>query len=289
MGGGIGNQLFMYAASRALSLRHHARLLLDIGDFMIDHEYERVWMIDDAFHIQSDGIIDPNGRTSRKIVRGFLQVVDKLNTPLFKRYVEKRPFSYDKSLVELDHKVLEVVGNLQSERYFHDFKGQILKDLRFKLEIPARTEEVLRSIKSEHSAVCLHIRTYTDMKDPAKRKIVDDSYLENAMQIVSTRYDKARFFIFADQFEGLSIPERFADRCHYVDLHANLGNQGGLLDLFLMTHCKHFIVANSSFSWWGCYLSQNQWGAFGDSDRMAIFPAKNTLNDDFTPGFGISC
>lgn len=288
MGGGIGNQLFMYAASRALSLRHQARLILDVGDFMIDHEYQRVWMIDDAFHIQSDGIIDPKGRTSRKIVRGFLQVVDKLNTPLFKRYIEKRPSSFDQSLSKQAHKVLEIVGNWQSERYFYDFRDQILKDLRFKVNVPVCTEEILCSIKNVHSAVCVHVRTYCDMKDPAKRKIVDKSYLESAMEFVSQRDDEARFFVFADQFEGLSIPERFADRCHYVDIHCNLGNQGGLLDLFLMTHCKHFIVANSSFSWWACYLSQNHWGAFGESNRIAVFPAKNTLNNDFAPEFGVA-
>jgi len=288
MGGGIGNQLFMYAASRALSLRKRAKLILDVGDFMIDDEYERVWMIDDAFHLKSDGIIDPKGKTSRKFVRGTLQAIDRLNTPLFKRYVEKRPFSYDESLTKLDHKVIEVVGNLQSDRYFHDFKDQILKDLQFKLSLPERTKEFLQLIKNEHSAVCLHVRTYSDMKDPSKRKVVGDSYIGDAMRIVSERDDKVRFFVFADQFEGLSIPEGFSDKCTYVDIHAHLGNQGGLLDMFLMSHCKHFIVANSSFSWWACYLSQNHWGTFRDSNRTAVFPARNTLNTDFTPEFGIS-
>jgi hypothetical protein len=286
MGGGIGNQLFMYAASKALSLRKHAKLVLDIGDFMIDDEYERVWMVSDSFHIQSDGIISPKGRTSRKFIRGVLQAIDHLNTPFFKRYLEKRPPSYEESLASQNHMVLEIVGNWQSERYFHDFKDQILNDLQFKLDVPAHTEEILRSIKNEDSAVCLHVRTYCDIKDPSKRKIVDDSYLESAMRLVSERDSKARFYVFADQFEGLSIPDGFTDRCIYVDVHAKLGNQGGLLDLFLMSHCKHFIVANSSFSWWACYLSQNIWGNFDQSDRIAVFPVKNTLNYNFVPDFG---
>jgi hypothetical protein len=288
MGGGIGNQLFMYAASRALSLEKGAKLCLDIGDFMIDRDYGRIWTIGDHFSIRYDGIINPKNRITRKIIRAMSHGAGRIHTPLFKSYSERAPRCYDESLARQNHRVIELVGNWQSESYFFNYRDRILNDLQFKIHVPKSTQDTLERIRSHGSAVCLHIRTYCDISGPSELKNIDHSYIERAMRMVSEHDSDAQFFIFADSFERISIPDAYSKRCCCVDVHAKLGNQGGLWDLLLMAYCKHFIVANSSFSWWACYLSQNNWGRFHDSNRIAIFPAKNTLNRDFTPEFGIS-
>ncbi len=150
-------------------------------------------------------------------------------------------------------------GYFQSEKYFKNFSDIIKNELRLKQSIPSNKD--LIDLEHKENSVCVHVRRgdYTGIKNLL---ICTPKYYEEAIRMVSQSIDNPLFIVFTDDVawtrENICWPKNtiFADNLRSEDNELNWKNP--FQDLEAMPECKHFIISNSSFSWWAQYLSASQ-------------------------------
>ena len=262
--GGIGNQLFCYAAARRLALVNNAEFAIDdTTGFVRDHLYHRRYMLD-QFSIPVRRAT-PRERLApfERYKRGMIKLINR-NRPLHKRsYLEQEEIAFDPRL--LDFQVRGTVyldGYWQSELYFNDVSKVIRQDLQI---IPP-VDEINRNLAEKINAalaVAVHIRWFEKPDKSIQHNLTRD-YYQRAFNVMEEKLCSPHYFIFSDDPDAartkLTPPE---GRTTFVS--HNRGDKNAYADLWLMSKCKHFIIANSTFSWWGAWLSNN-------SDKITIHP-----------------
>jgi len=173
--------------------------------------------------------------------------------------MEKSPL-FDEEVLQKERAYL--VGWWQSEKYFADVKEEVKKAFTFKnIELTEKMQAYEQKMR-ETISVSLHIRRgdYLEVSD-VYGGICTAEYYEKAMKQMETWYPDCHFFVFTNDAEWVKENYR-QDNLTIVE-----GNDedSGYIDMYLMTQCKHYILANSSFSWWGCYLSASK-------DKKVISP-----------------
>ena len=168
-------------------------------------------------------------------------------------------------------------GRFQSEKYFANHEADVRKAFTFDINKSSKqTQQAVECISKENS-VSIHIRR-GDYLDKTNKSIFENictlNYYNQAIQYIIEHFEQPVFYIFSDDIlwvkEQLSLPNAF-----FVDW--NSGKQSWE-DMFLMSLCKHNIVANSTFSWWGAWLNQNK-------DKVVLCPTKYTNIYDDTDFF----
>ena len=147
-------------------------------------------------------------------------------------------------------------GYFQTEKYFTNIREQLLKDFELNLPLNNANKEVLEKIKSTE-AVAVHFRRgdYTKKRVADKYGSCSVEYYKNAVKLIAEKTGKnLTVFVFSDDINWVKQNAKFDCETVYVDI--NSGKQG-YFDLELMKNCKHNVIANSSFSWWGAWLNQN--------------------------------
>ncbi|HQS38500.1 MAG TPA: alpha-1,2-fucosyltransferase, partial [Methylotenera sp.] len=155
---------------------------------------------------------------------------------------------------------------------------QIRKDFTFKLALSVKNSAIIEQI-SQVNAVSLHVRRgdYVTNAKNAFIGVCSLEYYRKAVEYVKNQVDKPVFFVFSDDIEWVksNLPIDFP--CFYIDHNHGIESFN---DMRLMSHCKHHIIANSSFSWWGAWLNAN-------SEKIVIAPqqwfANNTNVNDLLP------
>ena len=255
--GGLGNQLFCYAAARRLAIVNNVELVIDdVTGFVRDRIYGRHYMLD-KFSLtarKATGIerLEPFERYRRGLAKWLAR-----RQPFEKsRYIEQEGNDFDERL--LDIKVTGTIyldGLWQSEDYFKDVEETIRKDLRL---TPPSDEKNLRFAEEIQSklAVAIHVRWFDKPTDVGPHNVAAD-YYRRAVAIMEGRLSTPSYFVFSDNPEAvytlLSLP---ISRTTFVS--HNQGDENACADLWLMTHCNHFITANSTFSWWGAWLGEEK-------------------------------
>ena len=252
----IGNQLFQYAAARSLADRLGCELALDLrglaenGDrpFQLDL-YKTRCSIADAALLNTL----PPWRSSRS---GRLRSRIAQCAPGFYAYPVfwPRDFSFDPSFERIEHPVF-LVGYWQSEKYFAWNRYLLLQDLQLRTPIESN-HPVLARIRSANS-VALHVRRGDYVSNSAAADFhgtCDMTYYAAAVADLCKRHGRVELFVFSDEPEWARTHLKFDVPTHILDLHSP---EQGHLDLELMRHCKHHVIANSSFSWWGAWLSES--------------------------------
>jgi hypothetical protein len=255
--GGLGNQLFCYAAARRLALVNGAELVIDdVTGFVRDRLYHRRYMLD-QFRIPMRKAA-PTERLEpfERYRRGLAKLINRTRPFHERSYLEQEGIAFDRRL--LDFKVNGTVyldGNWQSELYFEDVVDVIRQDLRI---IPP-SDETNRRLAEEIQAslaVAIHVRWFNKPGESAQHNVAAD-YYRRAIAIMEERLSVPRYFIFSDELDAarskLTLPE---GRTTFV-LH-NRGDESAYGDLWLMSQCRHFITANSTFSWWGAWLGESK-------------------------------
>ncbi len=249
--GGLGNQMFIYAAARALALRTSRMLKLDVTSVFNVDTYGRRYKLH-LFNIQAQ---EANAEevTVYTIGSGNLIRLRRLNRLLplnWRSFIEEKSL-LDPRLLQLRPKREKVylIGYWQREEYFKKVANIIRQDLTLKVELSAETLKVTERIRNvERESVCLHARRI------AYEHLLPKSYYEKAFEVLQKRVKRPRFFIFADDVdwvqENLNPPGPF-------ELVTHNGAKRDFEDLWLMSQCRHAIIANSSFSWWGAWLNEN--------------------------------
>ncbi|MCK9409942.1 MAG: alpha-1,2-fucosyltransferase [Bacteroidetes bacterium] len=265
--GGLGNQMFQYATSRALALKNESDLLLDISEFQTYtlRPYELGCF---SLHVN---IADPSALrrivypagTLRTAYR-WLKSTAKTGKPPIRKYSEPH-FHFDPN-VFLQHGNVYLDGYWQSERYFKDIEHVIRNDFRFKHQPDSVNLDLIQKMGNECS-VSLHIRRgdyVADERSNAVHGTMGIEYYKNAVQYIVEREANPQFYMFSDDRQWIEqnfkIPFPITFICH------NTGSKS-YEDIRLMSMCKHNIIANSSFSWWGAWLNNN-------ASKIVIAPKK---------------
>ncbi len=244
--GGLGNQLFIYAAAKTLAKKNETTLKLDISDYK--NEGLRNFQLD---YFNTNYEI-----ASLKEIKEFTEISfrKKIQNKLFNKNVYKeRKFEFNKRFIKSKSPIY-IKGYFQSEKYFEENKTGIKKELSFKIETLEINEEILKEIENSNS-VSIHIRRgdYLNKNIVETHGVLGLDYYNTSIAIINSKITEAKFFIFTDSTKWVENNINVSN-CTIV---SNLYSQSPIQDLFLMSKCKHNIIANSSFSWWGAWLNEN--------------------------------
>ncbi|HVF67309.1 MAG TPA: alpha-1,2-fucosyltransferase [Pyrinomonadaceae bacterium] len=263
--GGLGNQFFQYAVGRALSVKNGVPLKLDVSAYesyklrrySLSHfnVVEEIASPDEIERFRRPG---PN-----RLVRLGLRLGVLPDSLRFTTVVE-RGFPFDPEVLSARGNVY-LEGYWQSEKYFKEIEDVIRRELTVKHEPDPVNAEVGRAITGADS-VCVHVRRGDYVENPEMSKIYEQctpDYYHAAARELAKSVAAPHFFVFSDDPRWARENLEFNHPVTYVD-----HNGGGkdYEDLRLMSLCKHFVIANSSFSWWGAWL--------GSDPRKVVFAPK---------------
>lgn len=283
MMGGLGNQLFQYAVGRALALRTHQRLAFDLEYYEITPGADTKRRLE----LNQLGLEVPRAtqRDLRRLKEGHLFSLPILNKICDKFWRNSTAIVREdgeesiESILSLKGEAY-LVGYWQSERYFGDFSESIRSDIQLESDLDS-SALALQNFILEKNSVSLHVRRGDYVKDlttNAYHGTCTIDYYGSAMKLVESHCPMPEYFVFSDDINWCRENLRSDVPLHFID--NNMG-QKSYRDLCLMRQCKHHIIANSSFSWWGAWLDTNP-------QKLVIAPKKwfqvrDDLNDYRTP------
>ena len=148
-------------------------------------------------------------------------------------------------------------GYFQSATYFDDYKSVIQKELRVRLPFPKEKKQILDKIRNSNS-VCVHVRK-GDYNKLIQFQVCNPQYYNYAIKKMFDLVENPTFFVFSDDINWSINNIEWGENTMFVseskeDDSSNFCNP--FADLQMMYECKHFIISNSSFSWWAQYLSK---------------------------------
>ena len=249
--GGLGNQLFQYAIGKKLAIQNNTELKLDTNFFKTYkwHEYSLT-----PFNIQTKYI---------SILNKFL-----IQKGIIKTYSENS-FDCDISVLEIPNNTY-LKGYFQSYKYFNDLRDELLKDFTIKAEPSEKNKLYLNEITNCNS-ISLHIRrgNYINIEHVNKHHgVCSIDYYKKAIEIITNKISDPLFFVFSDDIQWAKNNLTFIKNIKYVEIN---DAKTDYEDLRLMANCRHQIIANSTFSWWGAWLNKN-------INKIVIAPQK-WIND----------
>ena len=175
-----------------------------------------------------------------------------------------------------------MLGYWQSEKYFVERSETIRSDFTFRIPLDVCNRELVATLDRANT-VSLHIRRgdyANNSKTKATHGLCSLDYYQAAVNYVAERVESPRFFVFSDDIAWAKENLKIKFPCQYIG-----HNQGtnSYIDMQLMSLCKHHIIANSSFSWWGAWLNPNV-------SKIVIAPSRwfakpTNVHDLFPPGW----
>jgi len=223
--GRLGNQMFQFAALKGIA-KHRG-----FGYCLPPTRNQNEWTDHQLFNPFKLGDTSPLN----------VQFIDP-DRPIF----PEGSFSFDQDLFDNCPDWVTLQGYFQSEKYFKHIRDDILKDFEFRDEILNPAKE---SMSQLNNPIALHIRR-TDYETNPNHTVLNLEYYENALKQFA---DDVEVIIFSDDPQWCMEQELFESDRFMV---SESGNH--YMDLCLMTLCSGHIIANSSFSWWGAWLSNSE-------------------------------
>lgn len=264
--GGLGNQLFIYAAARRMAIERGAKLYMDhLSAFQTD-KFGAIYQLH-HFAVKSE--LAPEkycfktslARKKRELLKGLSDLL-----PLSRKFIVKEvDFIPQGSTQNPDFKqplrnLLRLEGYWQAVRYFQPYEKEIREDFRIISPLNAQSQAILADIEKSE-AVCLHIRQRRGalhapgVAAPKSVSQLGFDYYERAVEHIASRVKNPVFYCFGDDPDWL--PPRWKFPYPVIFVSHNKEQESAYEDLALMTACKHFVVGNSTFSWWAAWLADN--------------------------------
>lgn len=283
---GLGNQMFQYAFGRQLQEVYKMPLVLETFRYGRTETLRSMGL--KRFNIPlAEGTADAHTcriatgienlvlfavsvvkmRWAERILRipqtgpeGYAQM-NKLGVYATRDIISYYPFK------KINKKNILAYGWFMSEKYFHDVAPMIKKELRVK-EVSGDTIRQMAKKMMRENSVCVHIRR-GDFIGHSKFDVLGEEYFHRAVDFIRQNTNQSVFYVFSNSAEELDWIRNnysFLSGAHFV-----YEGKDELDDLYLMYHCKHHIISNSTFSWWGSYLKLQ--------DGMTLCPER-WLNHD---------
>jgi hypothetical protein len=265
--GGLGNQMFQYAAAKSLQYATGKPVKFD---FDSPYPHIKYYYNLDVFRLEaklaSNAELWPC-KPKKKLLKRLFLAVGK--DPACKLVREKRDFHFDPTFFQIADGSY-VSGFWQSEKYFKQIESSIRADFEFTMPLAGKNSAMADSILG-CNAVSVHIRRGDYVNVSSTNKLHGTcslQYYEQAIQKIGAEVSNPVFYFFSDDVAWVkkNITIQFAH--HFVDHNDTFKNYE---DLRLMSLCKHHIIANSSFSWWGAWLNPSK-------QKLVIAPSR-WMND----------
>ena len=257
--GGLGNQMFQYAVARGIS-NTEKEVLLDTSFF--------------SYNKKSTGILtarkyelsifpnlkasETNSLYSYALGNGGLQrrVLRKMLFPSINYIIQK-----ENELINFNNtpknRVLLLDGFFQSEKYFKHIRKELINEFSFEYE-KGENDKYIDLINSRTNSVSVHVRRGDYIKPAVNiyHGVLPLSYYDIAIRKIELEVEEPHYFIFSDDIEWCKI--HFRKDQSKITFVERISMDDSWKDLYLMTLCRHHIVANSSYSWWGAWLSDKR-------------------------------
>jgi Glycosyl transferase family 11 len=254
---GLGNQMFQYALGRHLSILRRQDLLLDTS-VLARPNSNRTYQLD-CFNIHGQATNDLS----------YLRQLEAL------WMVRELRFGFNADVLNCQVPNIQLQGLWQTDKYFREISELIRRDFTFK-DVLAHEHLYLHEQAAALNSVCLHVRR-KDYLNPGNNMVaLDPDFYRRACDYIATRVNEPHFFIFSDDLDWchktLNIPYSHS---------FSSPDPGGVNHLRLMSHCKHFIIANSTYSWWAAWLGS--W-----AEKLVIAPSSWFVHErEWNPDAGM--
>ncbi len=265
--GGLGNQMFQYAAAKSLAHHHNTELFLDLTFLSKSPEgaYTKRKFELNEFNIDAK-IADNDILQKFDLDAGKLITKIKSTVPnLFKTLVYNE-YGYDfNSLFFKLPQNTYLNGYWQNQSYFLSQQADLIKDFELKNKPGLDYQYFLDQITTAHS-VAIHVRRgdYATLESANKfHGLLTLDYYKGAMKYLEARHHNLTYFIFSDDLNWCKLNFDFVSDANYIE--SNKMDLTPHEELLLISKCKHAIIANSSFSWWGAWLNSH-------SNKLVIAP-----------------
>ena len=278
--GGLGNQMFQYAAGRAIAHRNQTQLKLDVS--ALERDAARSYRLHRFNIVESVATPDELARFTKRDLWGRIsRRAERYLLPPYRRSVFAQRFDhFDPDILRLRGSVY-LTGYWQSEKYFKDIEQIIRQDFTFRHPPDTENQKLARMIANTNS-VSLHIRRGDYISNPDAYEVLGVcslAYYQAATEELTHTIKQPHFFVFSDDMEWVCQNLRLDYPTTYV---THNGIEKDYEDLCLMSQCKHHIIANSAFSWWGAWLctypakiviAPEKWFNKADYDTRDLIPA----------------
>lgn len=256
--GGLGNQMFQYAIGRHFALKNNTQLLLDTSTFN-KKRFRNFRKNKDTTRTYELNAFNISAKVTSKYEIIYARLIEHIFSKfsfLERAYVKQKNNYFDKKVLFNHQKNMYIEGFWQCEKYFEDIKDIIKQDFKIKIKPDKQNEAMLKKIEGTNS-ICVHIRRGDYATDPRTKEnhgLCSLRYYYNSINFIKKRTKNSVFYIFSDDPNWVKNNLKIKDKTTFVDIN---GVDKAYEDLRLMSNCKHFITANSSFSWWAAWLSNN--------------------------------
>jgi len=250
--------MFQYAAARALAIRKGVPLKLDVSAFEsydLHHGFELARVFNCSAELaRPEDVRNVLGWQASPRVRNILSRYH-LGALRSRKLVMEPGFSYWAG-IDAAPDDCYLTGYWQSEKYFSSSAAQIRRDFTFREpmnDLNALAAEKILSM----NAVSVHVRRgdyLTDKKANATHGLCSIQYYKNSIEYISRVIHNPKYFIFSDDIVWVKKNLKIDWPCDYISFN---NNEESYNDMRLMSLCRHHIIANSSFSWWGAWLNPN--------------------------------
>lgn len=282
---GLGNQLFQYAMARQLSAKNNVDLKLDVSfyetqslrsyrldKYNVKAEVATSDEIQDIIGIYND--LSLYGKVYRKIEPFFPKHKRKL-------YRESDWWAFEPEACKVSDNTY-LYGYWQHNLYYKSVPNFIFDELSLKDTAECDNYEVFDQVKQDDNSVSLHIRRGDYITDKEANQLMGTlpvSYYEEAIAYLKTKIKAPSFYVFSDDLDWARDHLDKSNQLTFVDID---GGQKDYLELDLMSKCRHNIIANSSFSWWGGFLNRNP-------NKIVISPAQWVQKEEINQKSFLHC
>lgn len=277
--GGLGNQMFQYATAKSVALRNDTELILDLSWFSTASNRRHAL---GPFRVSTQTLeeITSKGTVGRFLRKGY-QLTKRLDDYLQGRPVfREKYFHFDPAVLNIRAPVC-LDGYFQSEKYFLDYQDLIASEFTVAAP-PSDLAQAMLEKMGAQDAICLHVRRGDYVENATTNTfhgVCSLEYYYQGLNIVSTGLLSPHCYVFSDDPEWVRANFATILPMSVVDLH---GPHEAHEDLRLMAACKHFVIANSSLSWWGAWLGSypekrvvvpRNWFRSGANDTKDLIPS----------------
>lgn len=262
--GGLGNQMFQYAAGKALACRHGVEVKVDLSELnksaanQYTQRHYELGIFASGIQVANDKDLKPfaegdGSRIRRELQRRLPFLFNTLCAVESGAAYHPKFVSYPKNTC--------LQGFWQSERYFKDYEQEIRKDFRFRESVIEACKPIASRIRS-CQAVSLHVRRGDYVSNPSANQfhgLCSPRYYSDAVDHIAGTEKSMELFVFSDDIAWCRENLSFGYPVHFMETNS------AYEDLYLMSQCRHHIIANSSFSWWGAWLNDR-------SNKIVVAP-----------------
>ena len=270
--GGLGNQMFQFAAGYSIAKKYNVKLSLDLRRFNRRQDHN-------GFELQKVfDICSKVNFLNNPINFGFINFKEILNNVDITFHNFKEPhYHYTNKILDIPKRSL-LNGYWQSELYFKDYTQEIRKIFNFSKQLDKKNSLVANEI-NQNNSISIHMRRGDYLLKTNNNHNVDlKEYYLTAIEKTAKFFDNPKYFIFTD--DPLWVAKNFTLNYSFTVVDINRGKDS-FYDMHLMSLCKCNIIANSSFSWWGAWLNNKE-------DKIIYAPKnwfknKSICTDDLIP------